>query len=540
MLKWSFHRDLKSRRRRRQSRSAEQLETRALLSTFYVNGDTGQTGNTGAADSPFATIDDGIRAAMASPGDDEVVIEPTDQPYTENIVLTLDGGEGWGYPEMNGDLIIRGSTGNSQDVVLSSTYGINILSEAAIDVTIADLTIRDSGNHGIEQRGTGVFTVDGVHVDSAGKGSTYYSGIAHLNGSLVVRNSTLSNNYQGIWSVNYLQNVAPASLTVENTITRSNLNHGIYSSGVTGEVSVTNLQSTGHRYTGTYVANAGAVTISGGAFTGNTGNGITLNQIQGDINLLDVSASQNGSSGIAIAKSQAVNIVGGTLAGNTRQGVHASDVASISIDGTSLTGNGADGVVAIRVAGAVQINDITATDNTLSGAAAIFSGPVTVTNSVLNSNGGRGLYVNEAETASITTSEFADNLIQGALLRETPNIQISDSSFTGNTLNGLILPLANGAMLDNLVVENNGTVTGTAQVGGAGININPVTSAPITISNSSIRNNLTRWYGAGLEVWMNATATPVLANVSVSNTAIDGNTIGEGATKAGAGVSVRG
>ncbi len=300
------------------------------------------------------------------------------------------------------------------------------------------------------------------------------------------------------------------------------------------------IQRTSSRYTGTYVANAGAVTISGGAFTGNTGNGITLNQIQGDINLLDVSASQNGSSGIAIAKSQAVNIVGGTLAGNTRQGVHASDVASISIDGTSLTGNGADGVVAIRVAGAVQINDITATDNTLSGAAAIFSGPVTVTNSVLNSNGGRGLYVNEAETASITTSEFADNLIQGALLRETPNVQISDSSFTGNTLNGLILPLANGAMLDNLVVENNGTVTGTAQVGGAGININPVTSAPITISNSSIRNNLTRWYGAGLEVWMNATATPVLANVSVSNTAIDGNTIGEGATKAGAGVSVRG
>ena len=76
------------RRRRPRSLRVEPLETRALLSTFYVNGVGGDVQD-GSLNAPFATIRQGVEAALENLGNDEVVILPTDSnaPYTTPVAI---------------------------------------------------------------------------------------------------------------------------------------------------------------------------------------------------------------------------------------------------------------------------------------------------------------------------------------------------------------------------------------------------------------------------------------------------------------------
>lgn len=138
-------------RRKRKSFRVESLESRTLLSTFYVNGVNGNVQD-GSAEAPFSTIRQGIEAALQNPGDDEVVILPrATAPYTTPIAIVPGYSELQiqGYTVFNGDLTIRGGGDSPDDVVIDTSFGDGIYVDAPIGVTIRNLTINQSGRHGV-------------------------------------------------------------------------------------------------------------------------------------------------------------------------------------------------------------------------------------------------------------------------------------------------------------------------------------------------------------------------------------------------------
>jgi|GEM_PF-3732656 len=393
------------RHSRRKLLNTEPLETRTLLSTFYVNGigtGNGQGGD-GSEETPFARISDGVQAALANPGDDEVVISArATAPYAELVFVVNTNG---GYP--SGDNItIRGATGDPNDVVLNSTGGTAFHLEGDVNVTIRDLTLGGSGGHGVVNRSNGLTTIDNVRVLDHGN----YSGLIHQNGDLIVRNSFIRNSYQGIWTGRWTnpatseQLSTPNSLTVENTTTQGNVNHGIIvNPGMTGSVTLTNV----------------------------------------------------------------------TAEGNTRSGVHLDGPQSVNVRDGLFTGNLQDG---LRV------------QNT---------------------------------AVSITRGVFSENGFAGTFLVGTTGNSITGSSFLGNALHGLRLDQSDGATINNVVADGNGNMFANSTIGGGGIRLNPANATPNVVKNSVLRNNRTRGYGAGIEVW-NGVNT-FLADVTLHDTVIENN-----------------
>lgn len=270
------------RRRRRNTVSAEALESRTLLSTFYVDGDYQGNIQDGSEQAPFRTIYQGIDAALSAPGDDTVIIQPKDDgPYNEATAVT----PGWslqqvrGFDQFNGDLVIRGGGASRSDVVIDTNRASAFYVDAPVEVTIENLTITQNGQihdtSGILNRSQSPVTVDNVHVlDHPNR-----TGIVHQGADLTVRNSLLENNYQGLWAGTGNSNFTPDSLTVENTTARNNRRNGATVVNSTGVLSFAGLTATDNAWAGLRVWDSEVVSVSGGQFASNGRNGIAISRV---------------------------------------------------------------------------------------------------------------------------------------------------------------------------------------------------------------------------------------------------------------------
>ena len=90
---------------------------------------------------------------------------------------------------VNSGITIRGATGNRDDVILDAggmgsghTHGI-LIDVDADDVTIADLTIRNAGEHGVSIQGSDRPTLYNLHIVDTGsqlvKVNPWGTGVAH-------------------------------------------------------------------------------------------------------------------------------------------------------------------------------------------------------------------------------------------------------------------------------------------------------------------------------------------------------------------------
>lgn len=323
----------------------EGLERRQVLTSYFVDGDVLASGD-GSSEAPFATIREGIEAALVAPGDDEVVIAPRSAgPYVETLVIAPGVGPDQvpGFEQFNGNLLIRGATGDAADVVLKSDVGSNFYINAPIDVTIEYLTLSSSKAHGLVNRSANNDVVlDHLIVSDHLLQSPYVgSGIVQQGKNMTIRNTQVFNNYQGIWVGRDQQTgqFEPNSLTVENTVSSGNRVNGLHVNSMTGTLTTTDFSGSNNTGSGVNISNVASVSITGGTFDNNSYRGIELHDL-GAATIQDVHAGNNKLAGLMTTHVSNLLIQGGYYNDNVYKGLAIWDAHGATIDGVHVEGNG--------------------------------------------------------------------------------------------------------------------------------------------------------------------------------------------------------
>ena len=476
-FRWMFPKSVGHRKQK--SVRAESLESRTLLSTFYVNGLDG-TVQDGSANAPFSTIRQGIEAALQNPGDDEVVILPrATAPYTTPIAIVPGASDIQvpGYSEFNGDLVIRGGGDSPDDVVLDTSIGDGIYVDAPIGVTIRNLTINQSGRHGILYRSQQPLSVENVHITN----HTNWTGIIVQGADITVRDSLLVNNYQGIWggigtvSGTGATTAAPGNVLVENTVSRNNVNNGAILRDATGVVEFNNFTGSQNAGTGLWGYANASVQVNGGTYSG------------------------NGYSGVTVEHTGAVSINGITASDNGRNGIVSTLNQSLAVDGVTLEGNGRTDVSYNPGGGGMHVRPGSST-------------PITVSNSLIRGNRNWG-NAGGIEFWGPQTDFMANAIVSNTRLEN--NTTLLDGS-NGRGFGGAIAAFGN----TNLTVTGT-TVSGNAAYSGGGIFFTNSTSvnnvfAQLTVIDSTIADNRSTIDGGGI--------TQRSGQTRIEGTTIAGNT----------------
>ncbi len=515
MLKFPFLSGVTRNPRKRRSIRTEELEARTLLSTFYVNG-VGGTNQNGSQESPFGSIRQGIEAALQNPGDDEVVLLPTAAgPYTTPVAIVPGYSEIQiqGYSVFNGNLTIRGGGDSPDDVVIDTSVGDGIYVDAPIAVTISNLTVNQSGRHGILYRSQQPLIVDNVIVTN----HTNLTGIIVQGADITVRNTVLANNYQGIWggigtvAGTGAATPAPGTVRVENTVSRNNTANGAFMRDATGPVTFTNFSASQNAFHGLWVNASASLNVQGGAFTRNT------------------------LSGINVENTGVVSISGSTSSDNGRNGIVSTLNQSLSVDSVTLERNGTLDVGNHPGGGGLHVRPGSATT-------------VSISNSVIRDNRNWG-NAGGIEIWAPQTGYFANASISNTIVDN--NATLTDGA-NGRGFGGGIAAIGN----TNLTVTGS-RIAGNGAYSGGGIffaNSNSIDNQfpTLTIADSIISNNRSTTEAGGVTQRGGQTKfqrTTIAQNTGavggfqatsfggqISNTTISGNT---GGTFGGASLTSR-
>ena len=256
----------------------ESLETRALLTTLFVDGDTGDDGNSGAANAPFETISAAI-AELSEEGEaDKIVI--LSGTYVEAVEI-----------EHSDPLTIAGTGGDV--VIAGESEDDDVFKILNSHVTFRNLTIT-GGDDGID---TEVDPGDEVDPDD-------------VDGSLTLINvNVVGNDDRGV------EADALSSVTVIGGSYSENGGDGIK------------------------VEIADQVTIVGASVSGNDSDGLDL-EVIGSISLRNLTTNGNDDEGIEVDDSDTVSIVNVESSGNADDGIDIDNSRWISIVNVVSTGNG--------------------------------------------------------------------------------------------------------------------------------------------------------------------------------------------------------
>lgn len=504
------------RRFRRNAVASEALESRTLLSTFYVNGDTGNAQNDGSAEAPFRSIQQGVDAASLNPGDDEVLVEPTTvRPYAGTVVIDSYG-EVPNPPD--GNLVIRGVTGDAADVQIES-FSTKFINNADFDVTIADMTL-SGGGHGVLNAGGGTTVVDNLQiVNNTG------SGVLIVDGDTIIRNSHITDSFQGIWvGPAGDQSSVPRSVTVEDTNLSANRNFGIITHVLTGGVTLTNVTADNNPRAGGNFNGYSDLNISGGSYSSNTNNGIFVHP-GSDITLTDVAINGNGRNGIFFDRVANIAISGSSFDDNGYAGIEVNQADGFAVSDTSISRNGRLAAEGFTEGGGVYVRPASA-------APISFDNVTVVGNEYDNRGGGIDIYASD----SFNEHFFTNVSISDSVISE--NDSITGSSGSGVRLNGAIHATISGTRLEN----NRGRFAGgvnffgrrfddqpssinvieTEIVGNTGSGIYVGGEVAATVNNSVVSGNSSSRHGGGIAYIVSG--IPENNVLTVTGSTISGNT----------------
>lgn len=514
----------RSRRRQRKSIAAESLECRTLLSTFYVDGDFQGEGD-GSEQAPFNSVYDGIDAALRSPGDDTVVLQPRANVIYPDPIAIAQGYSAQqvrGFDVFDGNLTIRGGGDSPEDVVVRPLQASGIYVDAPIDVTIENLTVTGGSSAGITNRSSQSLTVDNVHIVDLGS----RSGIVHQGQDLTVRNSLLEGNYQGLWMGTGNTNYVPDHLTVENTVSRNNRFHGFIVQNSTGTLEFDGASASGNSFAGIRVNNSEFLQIDGGSFSDNGRNGIVSNlvlQTVIDGPVVEDNGSVDfeyypGGGGIHIRPGSAipVQISNTTVRGNQNWGngggievwapqqdfvvdvmISNSIVENNSVRDTPTSGTpGIGGGIAINGTANLQLTDSVIAGNTARIGGGVYFGQQFV----------RSLNPISLEIDGTTISDNTAWNGGGGVHQFNGTTTITDSTISANIGNsGGLQMVTSGGRMTNVTVSGNRGVRG-----GVGI----TSRNEFLISNSTITENVGSRYGG---IFSQSTPTTLVNTIVADN-----------------------
>lgn len=440
-----------AKRTRRRGLRIENLETRALLTAFFINGDLGSSGADGTAESPFATIQEGVLAAIANPGDDEVIIAPRSNGGVYQGTVHIAGGA-----SDAGKLTLRGATGQASDVVLTTSSGEGIYIGATFEVTIRDLKIEDTAYHGILSRSESVVSVDNVHILSAGfPNGPYYSGIVQQRGDLVVRNSLLQDNWQGLWSAEWRDDASdeivaqPTNLTIENTIASENLANGFYTRRATGDVSVVDVMASGNRFNGLRAYELESLAVEGSEFSDNRRDGVSIENVL-DPTITGASFLRNQSSGGWFNHAPNLTLLDSNAVANGVHGIKVVNADGVLIDEFVADNNGSVSANVTGGGGGIDLLPATAA-------------PIVISNSKISNNETRG-YGAGIEIWAMDGSFLANVTVSGTEVRG--NTAALDRLLHGGGIG--VFGYSNLKLIDSQVVGNTASGTGGVHFGSGG------------------------------------------------------------------------
>lgn len=471
--------------RKRKVRS-EALESRLLLTTFYVDDDA-VAGGDGSEANPFHTIQEAINQAASLVGDDTIAIH--EGTYVENLIV-VDGTGNLTFTGISGDrstVVIKNPT---QGEVLNDT--VSILSSK--DVLFSNLTVQ-AGDAKAQGGNIGIFYSNGL----VGPEST---------GGLTVENVVVQGHNKAGILVEYSGDV-----NVSNSFLTRNHN-GIYVD--TGEnVTLQDVTSVFNERDGAQIRFSDSLAIDGGAYDDNAIHGLFANDIV-YLSLSNTSFNRNVDNGVDIRQSFFVDITD-VIVNDNGYGNGLSN----TIDGLLVTDAGARDLTLTRV---------TASNN--SGAGMRLQGAmqtITATGLVGNDNGLQGIVVVNTDAAvEIDGGEFLRNTYQGMKLDQFNSATVNDVLVSGNNIKSNNQYAGGGILATStigqapFVLTNSSILDNESAINGAGVFVGGRVAA--TIQDVLIQGNAATGVAQGGGVYVQA----VESNSLISRSVIANNTAASG------------
>ncbi len=374
----------------------EWLEQRAMLTTFFVDGELGDDSNPGTAAEPFATIQAAIDTAVDDGNADTIMIQAG--RYLENLSI-----------EDDDSLTLIGVTVNDEPVkVVAADSDENVVGILdATDVTIENLTIT-GGDDGINATDVGSLSlVDVVSRRNDGRGVD-----AQKVATLTISGGNYSNNGRdGIRLREEAETVIITGVTVHN-----NGDEGLELDNNPDEDPA--------------LGPAGTVDIVGSTFSQNADDGMKIVGFA-EINLTDVTSTGNkDGDGLDIELAGDVTITGGTYSHNGDEGIEFDDTASGVLIGILVSHNSDDGID-IDTTGSLVLDAVISTHNKGNGLqveAGASATDVVITGSLFAFNKESGIFIEEAGDIHISTTVSSKNVEHGLEVIASGVVTIDDIS----------------------------------------------------------------------------------------------------------------
>ena len=394
-------------------------------------------------------------------------------------------GESTTFNNPSGDFTINAGGGN--DTINIS--GISLAASLIIDgqtgtnsTGLTNVSIIASGNDGLNASNLSALTITG---------STFSSNNGDGIVTTDVETISLTNTDAQENTSDGVDIAAATSVAISGGNYSTNDYTGIKLDHITGAVTISNATADGHPdnglYSGTglYVGWADSVTVMGGSYSGNDLTGLDIN-LTNTVTLTDVTADNNTGSGMG-------------------EGLLVTGAGSVEVNNGSYSGNELAGLYLDTFLGTITLNNVMANNNTGSGAGEglyVFNadsvtisggnysgnehagidiegadGAVTLSNVTVNGNTGSGsalgLYVEDANSVTvtggaITGNEFSGMYLTGGGAGYIPTVTLTGLTLTGNGADSL-LEYVDTLNLNTTVGSTQDTVKiNTSDIGGQG------------------------------------------------------------------------
>ncbi len=416
-----------------------------------------------------------------------------------------------------------------------ATYGAAILNYETLllkETILTENTATQSGAGIYSSQGNVLMTDSSLTSNHADRGAGIYS----ISGILTLNHSTISGNVStregaGIYYTNFGGAETTPSVIIESTFTgnrSSGSGGGLYNSrGIFNVIDSTfssNEAVLGGGIYSTTNTDVGSVSVVGSTFSGNiqveSGGGIynsgAVLSIEDSFFTGNAAVGENstGLGGGIYSVNGPLTVTRTEFSGNTATlggGIYSGLDGSLSVtDSLFLQNQGRSGGGIFNTRAAM----------TILGSRFIENQALTDPEYAYLSSEGGAVYHSPApgteageQDAFITDSEFTDNFSDttgGAVKLYTGYMTIADSVFVGNRSD-----LTGGAvdsLLGHLTVRQSAFSGNTSDTNGGAIS----STGPLLLSESSIAENSTKYYGGGVYLWGQGTAT-------IENTTLSGN-----------------